>query len=88
MSSPVFTGLFLYLPMNYQLTILDWVEFINPDHIVFTMSDYRQVTIRRTQILGGDAAYKWVQALLDNFCHENCKLKLEEIINGLIVRLN
>jgi hypothetical protein len=52
--------------LNENLTITDWDEFVNPDHVVLTLSNGKQLKIAKQNIKGGKASYQAILTLLDN----------------------
>jgi len=52
--------------LNEDLTITDWDEFVNPDHVLLTLSNGKQLKIAKQNIKGGKASYQAILTLLDN----------------------
>ncbi len=52
--------------LNENLTITDWDEFVNPDHVMLTLSNGKQLKIAKQNIKGGKASYQAILTLLDN----------------------
>lgn len=52
--------------LNENLTITDWDEFVNPDHVMLTLSNGKQLKIAKQNIKGGKNSYQAILTLLDN----------------------
>jgi hypothetical protein len=52
--------------LNENLTITDWDEFVNPDHVMLTLSNGKQLKIANQNIKGGKTSYQAILTLLDN----------------------
>ena len=52
--------------LNENLTITDWDEFVNPDYVLLTLSNGKQLKITKQHIKGGKASYQSILTLLDN----------------------
>lgn len=52
--------------INENLTITDWDEYVNPDYVLLTLSNSKQLKIGKQHIKGGKASYQSILTLLDN----------------------
>ena len=49
-----------------DISIADWDEYVNPDYVLLTLSNGKQLKITKQQIKGGKASYQSILTLLDN----------------------
>lgn len=74
--------------INENLTITDWDEFRNPDHLLLTLSNGKQLKIAKQQIKGGRAAYESIITLLDNMeSNPKAKEAMLKLVNAMASNL-
>ena len=49
-----------------DISIADWDEYVNPDYVLLTLSNGKQLKITKQHIKGGKASYQSILTLLDN----------------------
>ena len=71
--------------INENTTIIDWDEYRNPDHVLLTLSNGKQLKITKQHIKGGKAAYQSVLTLLDNMeSNPKAKEAMLKLVNAMI----
>ena len=74
--------------LNENLTITDWDEFVNPDHVVLTLSNGKQLKIAKQNIKGGKASYQAILTLLDNMGRNPKAMEaMLKLVNAMADRL-
>ena len=75
--------------VNESLTVKDYDEFVNPDHVLVTLSDGRKLKIEKKRIQGGQKVYQAILQSLDAY-NDNPKAKLfiDNVINGMAKQLS
>jgi hypothetical protein len=66
---------------NENLTITNWEEYVRPDHVVISLSNGRELKIKKQQKAGGQKAYQTILTLLDNM---NSDKRAENAILNLV----
>ena len=74
--------------LNENLTITDWDEFVNPDHVVLTLSNGKQLKIAKQNIKGGKNSYQAILTLLDNMGRDPKAMEaMLKLVNAMADRL-
>jgi hypothetical protein len=74
--------------LNENLTITDWDEFVNPDHVMLTLSNGKQLKIAKQNIKGGKASYQAILTLLDNMGRNTKAMDaMLKLVNAMADRL-
>jgi len=74
--------------LNENLTITDWDEFVNPDHVMLTLSNGKQLKIAKQNIKGGKASYQAILTLLDNMARNPKAMEaMLKLVNAMADRL-
>jgi phosphoribosylformylglycinamidine (FGAM) synthase-like amidotransferase family enzyme len=74
--------------LNENLTITDWDEFVNPDHVILTLSNGKQLKIAKQNIKGGKASYQAILTLLDNMSRNPKAMEaMLKLVNAMYDRL-
>ena len=74
--------------LNENLTITDWNEFVNPDHVVLTLSNGKQLKIAKQNIKGGKNSYQAILTLLDNMGRDPKAMEaMLKLVNAMADRL-
>jgi len=74
--------------LNENLTITDWDEFVNPDHVVLTLSNGKQLKIAKQNIKGGKNSYQAILTLLDNMGRDPKAMEaMLKLVNAMTDRL-
>ena len=74
--------------LNENLTITDWDEFVNPDHVVLTLSNGKELKIAKQNIKGGKATYQAILTLLDNMGRDPKAMEaMLKLVNAMADRL-
>jgi len=74
--------------LNENLTITDWDEFVNPDHVILTLSNGKQLKIAKQNIKGGKASYQAILTLLDNMDRNPKAMEaMLKLVNAMYDRL-
>jgi DNA-directed RNA polymerase alpha subunit len=72
-----------------QLTVKDYDEFVNPDHVIVTLSDDRKLKIEKKRIQGGQKVYQAILQSLDAYdSNPKAKLFIDNVINGAAKQLS
>ena len=74
--------------LNENLTITDWDEFVNPDHVMLTLSNGKQLKIAKQNIKGGKNSYQAILTLLDNMGRDPKAMEaMLKLVNAMTDRL-
>jgi len=74
--------------LNENLTITDWDEFVNPDHVMLTLSNGKQLKIAKQNIKGGKNSYQAILTLLDNMGRDPKAMEaMLKLVNAMADRL-
>jgi hypothetical protein len=74
--------------LNENLTITDWDEFVNPDHVMLTLSNGKQLKIAKQNIKGGKASYQAILTLLDNMARNPKAMEaMLKLVNAMADKL-
>jgi hypothetical protein len=71
-----------------QLTVKDYDEFLNPDHVIITLSNKLKLDIERKTIKGGVKTYRAILQSLDAY-NDNPKAKsfIDNLVNDMVKQL-
>jgi len=71
-----------------QLTVKDYDEFVNPDHVIITLSNKLKLEIEKKTIQGGVKTYQAILQSL-NVYNDNPKAKLfiDNLVNAMVKQL-
>ena len=71
-----------------QLTVKDYDEFVNPDHVIITLSNNLKLEIEKKRVQGGAKTYQAILQSLDVYdSNPKAKLFIDNLVNAMAKHL-
>ena len=71
-----------------KLDVIEWDEFVKPDHLILSLSNGKELRIDRKYVAGGkDAYFKIIDALNDMDRNPKAKAFIQELISKMASNL-